>query len=463
MVEEDLVAFGRQLTLYRKADSYTQEKLAEILVNFHARSAPKKEMRLDSNRISKWENAYVDKKSGRVAKPSRLHMRYLIELFVAQLNPETAQVWAAQAGYVFGWHELEPIFGKAKTTTILPAKPTSPATPPSRLFGITKKFEQLLALINQPDGNWLLAICGIGGIGKTALAEFLLATVKSSGRFQDIAWVSAKQQEFLPYDGARQIDQPALDEETLVNTLLEQLSEQSLLARPLPDKIVSLIELVKSKPMLMVVDNLETAVDYEALLPLLRRLTNPSKVLLTSRVQLHGHSDVHNIGLDELGEEDALSFLRYEGEARGLDFVAKAATKHLQSIYGTVGGNPLALKLVVGQLAALPLDQVLESLRAAEGKQVDELYTYIYWQAWHALDEAGRHTLLLMPLIAHQGGTFDHLLAVSELDAVTLRLALAQLVRRSLVEVRGDIAERRYAIHRLTETFLLNDVLGWEG
>jgi hypothetical protein len=35
-------------------------------------------------------------------------------------------------------------------------------------------------------------------------------------------------------------------------------------------------------------------------------------------------------------------------------------------------------------------------------------------------------------------------------------------VNRSLVISRGDLEERRYSIHRLTETFLLNEVLKWQ-
>jgi len=64
-----------------------------------------------------------------------------------------------------------------------------------------------------------------------------------------------------------------------------------------------------------------------------------------------------------------------------------------------VGGNPLALKLVVGQLCVLPLSQVLENLKQARGQTIDDLYTYIYWQAWHTLDETSQKVLLVMPLV----------------------------------------------------------------
>jgi hypothetical protein len=103
---------------------------------------------------------------------------------------------------------------------------------------------------------------------------------------------------------------------------------------------------------------------------------------------------------------------------------------------------------------------VLANLREARGKTIDDLYLYIYWQAWRALDETSRRALLVMPLA--QGGTLAQLTAVSELDLNDLNDALDHLVRLSLVEVGGDLEQRRYRIHRLTETFLLNEVVKWQ-
>jgi hypothetical protein len=87
------------------------------------------------------------------------------------------------------------------------------------------------------------------------------------------------------------------------------------------------------------------------------------------------------------------------------------------------------------------------------------LYTYIYWQAWHGLDEAGRQTLLVMPLA--QNGTLDQLSVLTELDGTDLTQALERLATLSLLEVNGDLEQPRYRIHRLTETFLLNEVVKW--
>ena len=145
-------------------------------------------------------------------------------------------------------------------------------------------------------------------------------------------------------------------------------------------------KLLKEKAHLIVIDNLETAIDVLVLLPFLRELTNPSKFLLTSRHSLQAHSDIFCFSLQELNEADTIRLIRYEAKVRGISNLATAPEDQLQSIYAITGGNPLALKLMIGQTAILSLPQVLENLKKAQGKNIHDLYTYIYWQTWGMLD-----------------------------------------------------------------------------
>ena len=97
----------------------------------------------------------------------------------------------------------------------------------------------------------------------------------------------------------------------------------------------------------------------------------------------------------------------------------------------------------------------------ARGQTTENLYTYIYRQAWDALDETTRRTLLVMPLVSNVGGTLEHIVKVCQLDAGDVTDALSHLVRLNLVESRGDLNERRYTIHNLTTTFLHEQVIRW--
>ncbi len=332
--------------------------------------------------------------------------------------------------------------------------------PHTQLIGVDEAMNSLLELVLSPEASWLVSIEGLGGIGKTALGNALVREISLTSRFHDLAWVSAKQQDFLPGIGSRPTNRPALDIDTLTDSLLEQLEPATPRSRPPPEKRASLTQLLKKHPYLVVIDNLETVVDYQELLPTLIKSSNPSKFLITSRYGLRQtYSEVSCFSVKELSLTDTITLLRHEAKIRRLAALADASSAQLESIYEVAGGNPLALKLIVGQMCALPLSQVLESLKEARGSTIEELYKYIYWQAWQALNPASRKALLVMPVV--QNGTFDQLAEVSKLDVAELNQAIQQLVTFSLLEVSGNIDQRRYRIHRLTETFILTEVAGW--
>lgn len=334
-----------------------------------------------------------------------------------------------------------------------------------KLFGIAQLAEDIHKVLVAFEEPWLISLEGLGGIGKTSLADHIIRQLISSSRFFDIGWVSAKQQGFWPVVGLNppnEADIPAaLTVDGLTDHLLRQLAPSYSPTASPEEKRISLSHLLKQRPYLIVIDNLETLADQEALIPALRQWINPTKFLLTSRYTLSAYGGTHCIQLSELGWEDVLDFLMHEAETRGLRALAQAEPERLYHIYEVVGGNPLALKLVLGQLHALPLSQVLESLKEAQGRKINELYSFIYWHSWQALSDAGRQALLTLPVASPRGSTLPHLSAVSKLEMNELSQAMEELVRFSLVEVGGGLETRRYSIHRLTETFLLTEITEW--
>lgn len=141
--------------------------------------------------------------------------------------------------------------------------------------------------------------------------------------------------------------------------------------------------------------------------------------------------------------------------------LAEAPDDALHPIYKTVGGNPLALRLVVGQTHIHALHDVLNDLTEAKGKPIESLYTYIYWNAWSALDEPAREAWLLMPLVNGSGMSVAQLADFSEMATDDLRDAVNQLVTLNLIEHQRDLHESRYTTHSLTRSFLQAQVLKW--
>lgn len=334
-----------------------------------------------------------------------------------------------------------------------------------RLFGVEAQLVALRTLLLAADGPKLVAIEGIGGIGKTALAHRLVRDLAQEPAFADFGWVSAQQRFLQPAAGLTPVEAPALTAQALVEALVTQLlAGRAGVAPAAPDRAVPALEArLRAVPHLIVVDNLETVADVASLLPTLLRLAGPSKFLLTSREAFQGQTGLYHFATPELDATAALGLVRHEAQLNNLPHVAGASDRELWPIYDTVGGNPLALRLVTGQLQLLPLAQVLENLREARGKRTEELYNFIYWTAWRRLPAAAREVLTLMPLFAQEGADLAAIRRVSDLPDDELVEALAYLARLSLVNLSGDLQTRRYSIHRLTESFLLREVIKWAG
>ena len=293
----------------------------------------------------------------------------------------------------------------------------------TELFGLDKHLAELSAVLLAPHVPWLVSVEGLGGSGKTALAHQLIQQVAGrGGPFVDFGWVSAQQQTLHPGGNIRLLGEPALTADALIAALATQLLEGTGL--PVPDAteraLAALEARLREAPHLIVVDNLETVTDVETLLPSLARLTGPSKFLLTSREAFPGQAGSYHFSIPELAEQDAIALMRAEARLRNLRHVAEASDTDLRPIYATVGGNPLALRLVTGQLHLLALPQVIENLREARGKRAEDLYRYIYWDAWQRLPPEARDALMLMPLFAGDGADLAAISRVSDLSDDTL-------------------------------------------
>ncbi|MEZ4712347.1 MAG: NB-ARC domain-containing protein [Caldilineaceae bacterium] len=337
-----------------------------------------------------------------------------------------------------------------------------------QLFGVDEHLEQLIEKLLAPNPPWLISVEGMGGIGKTALAHALCRQMIEQGKvgwgaLEDVGWVTARQSIFNGGGALKNVERPALTVEALVDGLLSQLLPGAgSVGRSAAERLQQLQRRLRERPHLIVIDNLETATDVHSLLSTLRTLANPTKFLLTTRHSLFEELDVFHYSVPELGENDALALVHTEAEQRNLALLAEADDADLHRIYETVGGNPLALRLVVGQTLVHPLHAVLDDLTAARGQTIENMYTHIYRHAWDNLDENARRVLVMMPLVTENGSATEYLANMSGLEPGDLRHVLGRLVTLNLVDRRGDLHEYRYTIHSLTRTFLQQQVVRWQ-
>ncbi len=332
------------------------------------------------------------------------------------------------------------------------------------LVDVQPHIDHLIGKLTMPDSPWLVAIEGLGGIGKTTLADALVRRIIDQGLFDEIGWVSARQNHLNLGGAITEVEHPALTAEGLVEGLVRQLLPELATAdrSHAAEWLASLRARLKQTPHLIVVDNLETLVDLESLLPTLQEWANPSKFLLTSRHSLYTAPNIYHFKMPELDVNGALRLIRQEAETSNLPMLAACSDAELRPIYTVVGGNPLALRLVVGQTHTYTLESILRDLQVVRTQANENLYTYIYRRAWDSLDPNSQGVLLAMPLVNPQGDTLDVIAAVSEMEIGDVRMALNRLVMLNLIDARGGLNDRRYNIHGLTRTFLHNEVIRWQ-
>jgi hypothetical protein len=333
----------------------------------------------------------------------------------------------------------------------------------SRLFGVTGRLHELKELLRNGEACWLVAVDGMGGIGKTALARAAVEALVCEGRFDRVAWLTAQQQSFA-WGRLQPAETPVLTYATCLSELA-QLLGVDLQDAPAEGAQEQRLRLALAETAtLIVVDNLETAADMAALVAGLHRLARPAKILLTTRQRVAAYEQVAALTLSALPPDEARAFISYHAVERNVPAALAASAADLARIVHVTDGNPLAIKLVIGQLASLPLAQVLADLTAAR-PDVYDFYQFIFCYSWQNLSEPAQDLLLYMPMFDARGVMWEDLAAVNGGDENgACRRALTELVNASLVNAGYAAGRLIYSLHRLTEYFILSDLVkrGWD-
>lgn len=322
----------------------------------------------------------------------------------------------------------------------------------TRLFGVDDLCQKLLELLSSPDGPWVVALVGMGGLGKTAVSNFVTRQLIKQLVFTRVVWIKTD----TPHTMG-QAEAPSLTYEKIINQLWSQLFPNSKAPFALADRVVKVSQILKDYAHLVVIDNLEAAEDTSFLLNHLNELAQPSRFLLTTRTRAVKQAAVMDVPLDQLSFADSAAFMRYHGAETGVTAVAEATDDDLRKIYAKIGGNPFAIKMAVNLLDILPLNRLLDGLTRNHPSKVQEMYDHIFWQTWQTLSDNGRKLLQAMPL-TQEPADVEYLLIISGLSENEIWPAIEELRQRSLLEIEGNLHEKLYGIHPLTDTFLRREI-----
>lgn len=326
------------------------------------------------------------------------------------------------------------------------------------LFGAADVLARIQALLTSPQASAFVSIEGLGGIGKTSLAQAAAYRQAEAETWQDILWVSARQQR-LENSGKLVLEkQPVRTFHDIVDRLVEQTGQRQLAGLSIQAKLQRLQMLFRDKPYLVVIDNLETIADVELLLPALQPSAGKTRFLLTSRQTMSHYPFVQVVAAPVLSLADSRALVEFEMCRLGM--MTAIGQAQMKRLYDLIGGLPLALKLTAAQLQRRSLADVLQQLQQVNTATPYHLYTYIYRMTWQLLADGARQLLLSTLDISPDGDNVTWLRGMSGLPQAEFEAALDQLLDYSLLEAGGDVAQRVYKLHRLTATFLQTDILG---
>ena len=340
-----------------------------------------------------------------------------------------------------------------KMTALWPA--TLPYTEP--YYSLPERdteLEKLMGVLRDPKGRRIIAVDGLGGLGKTAMAVEIGRRCLAEGLFERVVGESAKQVRLVGETIEKIPEAPAkLGFEELLDAIVRQLGRWDIPTMKPEEKRATLRYLLQRTPYLIIVDNLETAENARGLVMELQRLLDGSRAIVTSRPQID-LGFVYRLPLEGLSKIDSLVFLREEARSTNCPDMLNASERQLRQIYKATGGAPLAMKLVVGQVSKLPLDVVLDNLQKAKG----DIYRFIYLESWNLLSLEAQKLLIYMGTVVTTCA-YDELASVGIADdEERLQEAIKEAMGLSLLKTTETVRQKRYAFHPLTGHFVNSDL-----
>ena len=147
--------------------------------------------------------------------------------------------------------------------------------------------------------------------------------------------------------------------------------------------------------------------------------------------------------------------------------MARVSDDTLQPLIDVTGSNPYALETALGYLkyGRQALDSLVNALHEA-GREVENIFTYIFQHAWNVLSKDARNLLMVMSFF-RESASKAAMGAAAGVEGYYLDKAVAQLVEMSLLEVDDALLEdkQRFRVHPLTLSFagaMLREASTWE-
>jgi hypothetical protein len=341
-----------------------------------------------------------------------------------------------------------------------------------RFIGRKGSLDKVFAALEDPEAHWIIAIDGIGGVGKTALAREVVNRSLEAGDFYAVVWESAKPEEFTG-GGTQEQFTADIDFDNLLDLIGRKLGYFEVASkRTIEEKRKLVRYILGNERYLVVVDNLETLGGYRDLVNNLGGMFTRSKAILTTRKKVAEFRHIYSVSLGGMERDESIEFIRSVAGERGEagDVIRLADEATLERIHAATGGLPLAMELVVGQATRSSLEAVLERLQTVNFQAIErpdsaedvynQFFKFIYWDAWKQLSDEAKTLLIgLGTFDLAEGADEEELAIVSGLGVTILGDVAGELIGHSLIHRSIRDVQPIFFLHPLTHRFVQSDLV----
>ena len=290
----------------------------------------------------------------------------------------------------------------------------------------------------------MIALDGLGGVGKTALAIQVVRELYDEKVYYFIISLSAKSKLWSGHTDPRKAGFASLNgllsEIAAVFPDLKPTNDTSRLKR-------ELVELIGEFPGLLLIDNLEDVTDPNVLKFLSLEVPRSTKILITSRRDKELGALTRSVP-ELTSVEGALLF---ESELSRLGYpVPPDQQNYADEILGACGGVPLAIKWaaqIASERKSLPVAS--EVLKGAGGRK-DEFLAFCFANMYDALSDPAKDAARLLPYLGLEWR--PHTLSIAlDLPLETITLTMQEISDKGITFYDDN---RGYTALPLTKDYL---------